>query len=319
MGELDSAKLQIVKYRDINLSYKTDTPVDALVTEALINFFVNRETSIAFAFKVCTLFLTKDGVLANKNAVKAGALCGIATLQKERYREAASILLKISPDYTSALSEIADPHDLALYITLSALASFSRSELHFLASSDQVFASFAEGAPQNYTELIEFLLNSKYSEFINALNEYKADYQTDPYIFPILEHLLSLLKKRALLQYLSVYRNVSIKSTAKLFHLTPGQLEELLKVYTVEGTVNILIDQRYGVSKCGIHKLVFYAQISNYGNYCLFISPYILYGDFHLLICLLMIFILLHRCFYAEMLMKTMKSLLTQPKLLIII
>lgn len=247
MGELENSKVQIVKFRDTNLNNGTEKVVEALMFEALVTFYFSRETSIAFSAKLCTLYINKDGVLASPNGAKAGAMCGIATLQRERYREAASILLKISPDHTSEISEIASAEDLALYIALSALASFSRSELHFLASSDQVFAAFSEGSYQDFTKLIEFLLNSQYSELISALDSHKSDYQTDPFLFPVLDSLLGLIKKRALLQYLSVYQNVSIKKTADIFHLSPEQLTKLLKIYVIEGTISILIDQKNGV------------------------------------------------------------------------
>lgn len=247
MGELENSKVQIVKFRDTNLNDGTEEAVEALMFEALVTFYFSRQTSIAFSAKLCTLYVNKDGVLASPNGAKAGAMCGIATLQQERYREAASILLKISPDHTSEISEIASAEDLALYIALSALASFSRSELHFLASSDQIFAAFCEGSYQNFTKLIEFLLDSQYSELISALDSHKSDYQTDPFLFPVLDSLLGLIKKRALLQYLSVYQNVSIKKTAEIFHLSSEQLTKLLKIYVIEGTISILIDQKNGV------------------------------------------------------------------------
>lgn len=248
MGELENSKTQIVKYRDTSSDAKGVEAVEVLMFEALVMFFLKKERSISFFSKLCALYIKKDKDFATPEGAKAGAMCGITLMQHNKFRNAASVLLKITPEYVFHLTEIAQPEDLASYIALSALASFSRSELNFLASSDQVFASFCEGAYQNFTQLIKWFLDSKYYEFIAALDEHTPDYQSDPFLFPIITKLLGLIKKRALLQYLSVYRNVSIKETTEAFHLSTSQLVNLIKIYVVEGTISALIDQKNGVS-----------------------------------------------------------------------
>lgn len=254
MGDLEGCKVNILKFRDTISPSNNEGIVESLLFEATVNFFSARTastSSLPFVSRLSTIFLDRNGSLSWPGAVKVGAICGITTLQQEKYREAASVLLKISPEYVSTITDIASPQDLALYITLSALASFSRSELQFLSSADQGFQSFSEGSTQNLSELIEFFLNSKYKEFLTSLETFKPDYEADPFLFPILESLLGSIKKRALLQYLSVYRNVSLQLTAETFLLTSSQLEELLKIYITEGVINVLIDQRSGVSKFG--------------------------------------------------------------------
>lgn len=253
MGDFDGAKVNIIKFRDTVSPKNYEEIVESLIFEATVNFFSskNYSSSLAFSSKLTSLFLDKNGSLSWPGAVKIGVLCGIATLQQEKYREAASVLLKISPKHKLIFNDIATPQDLAVYITLAALASFSRSELQFLSSADQVFQSLTEDSLQNLSELIEFFLNSKYKEFFSSLEDFKPDYEADPFLFPILKNLLGAIKKRALLQYLSAYKNVSIQTVSETFLLEPSKLEELLKIYIIEGTINVLIDQRNGVSYFG--------------------------------------------------------------------
>lgn len=254
MGDFENARVYIKNCKDTNMNGTSqELLIESLVFEAALSFFLNRMQVLQFVTRLTTMIISNDGSLNSPNSAKAGVMCGITLLQHEKYREAASTLLKISPDVVSSISEFALPEDLALYITLCALASFSRSELQFLASADQSFTSFSEGSNQNFKELIESLLSSGYTKLFSELSKFKADYESDPFLFPILNNLLAAIKKRAFLQYLSVYRNVSIDTMAETFLISAKQVEMLLQIYTIEGAVNVLIDQRTKVSFISIH------------------------------------------------------------------
>lgn len=189
---------------------------------------------------------SSTGSFKTPQSVVVGIICGLTLLQQQRYREAASVFLKVSPSAVSKASEFSSSQDLALYITLCALVTFSRSELQYLNSADQVFISLSEDAPI-CKSLIEMLLSSRFKELVKLLNEYTPDFVADPFLAYHVVELVSAIKKRALLQYLSVYRNVKLEYIAEEFILERDQLESLLKVYISEGILAALIDQKNGV------------------------------------------------------------------------
>lgn len=137
--------------------------------------------------------------------------------------------------------------DISLYITLGALATFSRAELGFLSKSDNVFLALSEDCFQNFPQLITLFLNSQFAELFNQLEEYKVDYLLDPNLYAVLNELFYRIKVRAYVQYLSVFSNVSLNYMAKAFNMKLAELEEEIKQLIESGTVSILIDQKYGV------------------------------------------------------------------------
>lgn len=137
---------------------------------------------------------------------------------------------------------------MATYITLGALATFSRAELSFLSKSDPVFLALAEYSSQNFLDLISLLLNSKFAELFDFLDSYKVDYLLDPNLYDVLSELFHRIKVRSYVQYLSVFSNVSLDSMALDFNMSPLELEDQIKQLIESKTVNILIDQKHRVS-----------------------------------------------------------------------
>lgn len=248
-GNFSDAKTYVNQQRDILMD--EDAPF-TLFKLALITFFGNKDSSSkAYCEKLAPTLVDSTGSFKEDDmATKVGAILGICYLNGGHFRQAVAIFLNLNPNAMEGINDIVVAEDIATYITLGALATFSRAELGFLSKSDSVFLALAEGSSQNLPHLITLLLNSRFAELFERLAFYNVDYLLDPNLYGVLSELFYRIRVRAFVQYLSVFSNVSLDTMAQAFNISAVDLEEEIKQLIESKTVHILIDQKNRILVC---------------------------------------------------------------------
>lgn len=166
------------------------------------------------------------------------------------FRQAVALMLNLAPTQIEKISDITTSEDIATYIALGALATFSRAELSYLSKSDSMFLLLSERARQNFSDLIGLLLNSKFAELFKELNRYKIDYLLDPLLYTTFNELFYRIQLRCFVQYLSVFSTVSMAEMAQAFDYSLEDLEQEITQLIETRSVNVLIDQKRGMLVC---------------------------------------------------------------------
>ncbi|KAF5099591.1 hypothetical protein D0Z00_001601 [Geotrichum galactomycetum] len=248
-GEYSDAQSYISQQRDI-LMEADDSQI--VLKLAMITYFAGRETSArAYTEKLAPTLVEKTGLFKETPfATRVGAMLGMLYFKHGHIRQAVALLLNLAPSQIEKISDITTSEDIATYIALGALATFSRAELSYLSKSDSMFILLTEQARQNFSDLIALLLNSKFTELFKQLNRYKTDYLLDPVLYSTLDDLLYRIHVRCLVQYLSVFSTVSLVEMAQAFDLSVEELEDQITQLIETRSVNVLIDQKRGMLVC---------------------------------------------------------------------
>lgn len=248
-GEFNDAQSYISQQRDI-LMEADDSQI--ILKLAMIAFFAGRDTSArAYTEKLAPTLVEKTGLFKETPlAIRVGAMLGMIYFKHGHFRQAVALMLNLAPTQIEKISDITTSEDIATYIALGALATFSRAELSYLSKSDSMFLLLSERARQNFSDLIGLLLNSKFAELFKELNRYKIDYLLDPLLYTTFNELFYRIQLRCFVQYLSVFSTVSMAEMAQAFDYSLEDLEQEITQLIETRSVNVLIDQKRGMLVC---------------------------------------------------------------------
>lgn len=248
-GDFREAQSYVLQQRDILMDSDDKRILHKL---AMIMFYAGNETSArAYTEKLAPKLVEKSGLFFETSmATQVGAILGILYFKYGHIRQAVGLFLNLSPAQLKEIPDITTSEDVATYITLGAMTTFSRAELNYLSKSDSAFLMLTEDSRQNFSNLIELMLNSKFVELFKQLDRYRTDYLLDPVLYESLEELLYRIRVRCFVQYLSVFSTVLLTDMAAAFGLDVTELEQEVTQLIESRSVNALIDQKRGILVC---------------------------------------------------------------------
>jgi len=159
--------------------------------------------------------------------LKLKVASGVAHLAEGRFKEAAVQLsnIPVGDEYTSIGSSIASSEDVALYGTLSGLASLKRSQLQRLL----------ETQANGFLDLVSPLRNAlqlycraDYPGCLQILNQLYPNLKLDMILSPYLDKLFEKILQKCCIEYLKPYRKVNLLRMAEIFSLTVDKLTSTL-------------------------------------------------------------------------------------------
>lgn len=166
------------------------------------------------------------------------AVQGLAQLRMGQYEDAARSFLHTPAAYaTSPLpkdqtagilfqKEIMTAHDLAVYGTLTALATLKRADLQNLAlDSNKSFRSFLELEPQ-MRKAISLFVNGKYAACLEILARHRADWLCDPYLQQHVEILIRRVRQECVVLFFQPFSCVTLDEMAQTFGGKGGMAEQ---------------------------------------------------------------------------------------------
>lgn len=155
-----------------------------------------------------------------KNQPKVFAAQGLQFMALGEYREAANAFLNIETSLGETYNEVISSNDVAVYGGLCALASMGRSELKTRVLESTNFRSFLELEP-HIRRAINSFCASKYSQCLEILELYRADYLLDIYLQDQIPSLYQKIRTKSIVQYFQPFSRVTLESMEKMFGNTP--------------------------------------------------------------------------------------------------
>jgi len=174
---------------------------------------------------------------------KSKVLCCLALyyLYHGRYDLAVHHFIECHFSVHHSFSEILSGADIALYGGLCALASFTRIQLKKRVLDNAEFKRFLELQPK-VNALIQGFYDSEYGKVMSGLNGLRNDMVIDLYLFPRVDHLLTAIRGKALVQYFSPYSAMDINKMADSFKVPVQEMEQELAVCIGDGHIKAKID-----------------------------------------------------------------------------
>jgi COP9 signalosome complex subunit 1 len=187
--------------------------------------------------------LSKSANAPDSCRVSLAIFRGVVELRAKEWGKAAGALLDLPDDGfdLNIATGVSRLEDVATYVGLCALASFSRQNLQFLLHKDPIFVSFTRGS-HFVLQLIEAFLNLRMDEFSRLMNEHEWELRRDLYLHPTLTSLLRDIRDRAKIEYLRVHSKVSLGKMATTFGIAKTDLIKDLISFVDTKSLNLKFD-----------------------------------------------------------------------------
>lgn len=199
----------------------------------------NANRAQTYLNKAETSILADDRV----TAAQLKAASGLVFLANNSYKTAAHKFLEVNLCLGTSFCDVLLPEDAAVYGVICALASFSRHELKSVLLDNKEFRNFLELTPRLH-KLVQHFYQCQYSTCLSFLNEWREEARLDLFIGQHVEHLVTEVRSRALVQYFTPYMSVSMVTMADVFHTSVNQLEKELLQLIMKGKIEARIDSQ---------------------------------------------------------------------------
>jgi len=151
-----------------------------------------------------------------KNAPKICVAQGLQYMSLGDFKEAANSFLNTDFSLGDSYNEVISSNDVAVYGGLCALASMNRSELQSKVLDNTNFRSFLELEP-HIRRAINSFCASKYSQCLDILESYRADYLLDIYLQDQLSTIYQSIRTKSIVQYFQPFSRVTLDSMEQMF------------------------------------------------------------------------------------------------------
>lgn len=151
-------------------------------------------------------------------------LNGLSHLQNANYKDAAADFLRTDAAYGTVeavagvkpSTQILSPNDVATYGGLCALATLPRHELTGRVLENANFRSFLELESHLRRAIVAFC-SSKYTQCLEILESYRADYLLDVHLQRHVQPLYGMIRRKSIVAHCAPYRQISIGALATAF------------------------------------------------------------------------------------------------------
>ena len=216
IGDLSAATKAYARMRD----YCTTPAHIASMSFRIIQVSIDRGDWLAVmsnVHKIKNLQVKKEDAL--KNLPRTNAAYALSHMAQGHYHDAAINFLSVDPALADTYTEVLTSNDVAVYGGLCALASMDRTELTAKVLDSPTFRQFLELEP-HIRRAISFFCNSKYSQCLEILEAYKADYLLDLHLHPHVQPIYSAIRSKAIVAYFAPFSRVTLASMAQVFFPT---------------------------------------------------------------------------------------------------
>lgn len=181
---------------------------------------------------------------------KLRAAAGLAFIHNKKYKLAARKFVEVSAELGTSYSDVISPHDVAVYGTLCALATFDRQELKSRVITNIGFREFLELVPE-VRELLYDFYNSRYASCLSHLAALQPSLGLDLHLAPHINSLYACIRHSALCWYTAPFISVDLNTMAQAFNTSVSDLEKEVAGLIMDNTIQARIDS---------HNKVLYAR-----------------------------------------------------------
>ncbi|ORY47677.1 PCI-domain-containing protein [Rhizoclosmatium globosum] len=143
---------------------------------------------------------------------------GLVHLDAGKFKSAARSFLEVGPEIIGRYTEVIAAADIANYLALFSLATFERAEIKSKIIDNPVMKQFLELAdPKLRDEVLGGFYNARYGVCLEALETLKPTFLLDMYLNSHIPQLYTLIRRRAIVQYIHPFEAVDLKKMSVAF------------------------------------------------------------------------------------------------------
>jgi COP9 signalosome complex subunit 1 len=167
----------------------------------------------------------------------------LSHLGQGAYEKAAQYFLKVGAvkDLGDWVGKLIAPGDIAIYGTLTALASFPRSSIKARILENSVFGAYIEQEPY-IRELIEAYMASNFKVVLELLNHYSTRHFADIHLSPHVQDLTALIRNSAVVLYFQPFASIKLERMSAAFGWSIEEVEwhvvNLIQTGEIHGRVD---------------------------------------------------------------------------------
>ena len=152
---------------------------------------------------------------------------GLSALVSAEYATAADHFVSTRAEFAQPMEPVAggvvlnravlSANDCGTYGALTALATYDRGDIKDkLLDSDATFRQFLELEPRLRHALREFV-HGRFTLCLSTLKEYKVDWLCDIYLKQHVETLMTLIRRKCMVEFFKPYSSITIQAMAEAF------------------------------------------------------------------------------------------------------
>ncbi|CAE6453797.1 unnamed protein product [Rhizoctonia solani] len=183
----------------------------------------------------------KNDVEHDRARSKLQLASGIAQLGQGNFQKAAWTFLKLEKNVDDWLGTLVAPADIAIYGTLSALATLTRSQIKASVVESDTFTYFIEQEPY-IREIIDAYTTNNFKVVLELLDRHSSRHGLDIVLAPHITLLTSLIRDRALILYTTPFTSIRLQRLADAFGLSLSDVEAHIVRLVREGQVKGRVD-----------------------------------------------------------------------------
>ncbi|KAG1764552.1 26S proteasome subunit RPN7-domain-containing protein [Suillus occidentalis] len=148
-------------------------------------------------------------------------------LGQANYEKAAQLFLKIGPPDSLGdwIGKLVAPGDFAVYGTLCALASMSRSAIKSQLTGNAIFSAYIEQEPY-VRDLIQSYLSSDFKNVLELLERYSTRHYVDIHMYSHVYDLTNLIRNVAVVLYFQPFQTIRLDRMSTAFGWTVDEVEK---------------------------------------------------------------------------------------------
>ncbi|KAF8578837.1 hypothetical protein K439DRAFT_443986 [Ramaria rubella] len=185
--------------------------------------------------------------IANRDGVqtKLELATALGHFGQSSYDKAAYAFLKLGParhlgDWAGTLVA---PGDIAVYGTLCALASLSRSAIRASVLENASFGAYMEHEPY-VREMIDAYMGSRFKTVLELLERYSTRHYFDIHLSPHVQELTALIRDRALVLYFQPFQSIRLSRMGDAFGMDVNEIEAQVVRLIQAGQILARVDSR---------------------------------------------------------------------------
>ncbi|EDR00055.1 uncharacterized protein LACBIDRAFT_144193, partial [Laccaria bicolor S238N-H82] len=169
----------------------------------------------------------------------------LSYLGQANYEKAAQCFLKLSAakDLGDWAGKLIAPGDIAIFGTLCALASFSRSAIKSRVLENSIFGAYIEQEPY-IRELIEAYMNSNFKTVLELLSRYSTRHYVDIHLCPHVHDLTNLIRNWAMVLYFQPFATIKLERMSAAFGWTVEEVEQQVVALIQSGAIQARVDSQ---------------------------------------------------------------------------
>ncbi|PAV79957.1 hypothetical protein WR25_13008 [Diploscapter pachys] len=173
---------------------------------------------------------------------------GLVRLHNDKYSQALDRFLAAKVEFIPS-SWVVSHSDIALFITLCALATYSRKHIKTKILANSAARKLLEAEPL-LLEALQMFVTSQLGKCLDLLKVYKDKLLLDVFMWQVTDKLFKQIRESFIIKYLQPYAVAYMAPMAEAIRVTPSELENELLRLCERGLINVRIDALNGcVSK----------------------------------------------------------------------